>query len=43
MTPLILFAARTFAELLIDCAEDRALRAMLVGMLPKKPGYRTSD
>jgi len=26
-------AARTFAELLIDCEEDRALRAVLVGML----------
>jgi hypothetical protein len=25
--------SRTFAELLIDCEEDRALRAMLVGML----------
>jgi hypothetical protein len=24
---------RTFAELLIDCEEDRVLRAMLVGML----------
>jgi hypothetical protein len=24
---------RTFAELLIDCKEDRTLRAMLVGML----------
>ena len=24
---------RTFAELLIDCEEDRTLRAMLVGML----------
>jgi hypothetical protein len=24
---------RTFAELLIDCEEDRALRAVLVGML----------
>jgi hypothetical protein len=26
-------ATRTFAELLIDCEEDRALRAVLVGML----------
>ena len=25
--------SRTFAELLIDCAEDRTLRAVLVGML----------
>jgi hypothetical protein len=25
--------ARTFAELLIDCEEDRVLRAVLVGML----------
>jgi hypothetical protein len=25
--------SRTFAELLIDCEEDRVLRAMLVGML----------
>jgi len=25
--------SRTFAELLIDCEEDRTLRAMLVGML----------
>jgi hypothetical protein len=24
---------RTFAELLIDCQEDRTLRAVLVGML----------
>ena len=26
-------AQRTFAELLIDCEEDRVLRAVLVGML----------
>jgi hypothetical protein len=25
--------SRTFAELLIDCEEDRTLRALLVGML----------
>ena len=27
--------SRTFAELLIDCEEDRVLRAVLVGMLPE--------
>jgi hypothetical protein len=26
-------ASRTFAELLIECEEDRVLRAVLVGML----------
>jgi hypothetical protein len=30
--------SRTFAELLIDCEEDRYLRAVLVGMLQESEG-----
>jgi hypothetical protein len=33
--------SRNFAELLIDCEEDRATRAILVGMLREHPtGHR---
>ena len=32
---------RNFGELLIDCEEDRALRAVLVGMLPGARGVRS--
>jgi hypothetical protein len=32
--------SRTFAELLIDCEEDRVLRAVLVGMLREDAGAK---
>jgi hypothetical protein len=30
-------ATRTFAELLIDCDQDRTLRAVLIGILRERP------
>ena len=35
-------ACRTFAELLMDCEEDRTLRAALVGMLQEEGRVRDS-
>ena len=35
--------SRAFAELLIDCEDDRTLRAVLVGMLREADRYATND